>query len=67
MRLATAQLRNNKLDRAAQTGHRALDLAERRSSPRSIDRVRSVCREMQRHQGVPVVRQFLERARELVA
>jgi hypothetical protein len=67
MRLATAQLRNNKLDGAAQTGHRALDLAERRSSPRSIDRVRSVCRDMKRHKAVPVVREFLERARELVA
>jgi hypothetical protein len=66
VRLATAQLRNDKLDGAAQTGHRALDLADRRSSPRGLGRVRSLCREMKPYTHVVEVREFLERARELV-
>jgi hypothetical protein len=67
VRLATAQLRNNKLDGAAHTSHRALDLTDRRFSPRSREDVRALYRDMRPHKDVPVVREFLDRARELVA
>jgi hypothetical protein len=67
VRLATAQLRNNKLDGAVHTGNRALDLAQRRSSTRSLDRVQALCRDMAPRKDVTVVREFLERARGLVA
>jgi hypothetical protein len=66
-RLATAQLHNGKLEDAAASGGRALDLAARRSSQRSTGQIRALYRQMTPHGAVPAVNEFLERARELVA
>jgi hypothetical protein len=67
VRLATSQLQNDKLDNAAATGHGALDLTDRQFSPRTRDDVRSLYQDMKPHEYVPVVREFLDRAREMVA
>jgi hypothetical protein len=66
-RLATAQLQNGKLNEAAASGNRALDLTRQRSSQRSAARIRDLCRRMTQHSNVPVVTEFLERAQDLVA
>src|SRR5215475_7597810 len=47
--LATAQLQNGKLDNAVASGSRALDLASKRSSQRSVGRIRDLCRCMKPH------------------
>jgi tetratricopeptide (TPR) repeat protein len=66
-RLASAQLQNGKLDGAAASGLRALDLATQRSSQRSIGQIRTLYRQMKPHGAVAAASEFLDRARELVA
>jgi len=65
--LAEARLRAGKVDEAIAAGQQALKVSEGLNSARSTARIRSLCQEMKPHLGVPVVREFLERARELVA
>jgi hypothetical protein len=66
-RLAEARLRAGKVDEAVNAGQQALDVTDGLNSARSTAHIRSVCREMRPHTGVPEVREFLERARGLVA
>jgi ATP/maltotriose-dependent transcriptional regulator MalT len=65
--LAEARVRSGKLDEAAHAGQQALDVTPGLNSARSVARVRSLCGDMRPHQDVPAVREFLERAREIVA
>ncbi len=65
-RHAEALLRPGKqrdLDASAGKGIEAINLAERLSSARSVERIRELSRRLQPHATLPVVREFLERAR----
>jgi len=66
IRLAMAQFRNGRVDGAAESGNRALDLALRRSSHRGLSRIRDLCREMRPRADVVEVRGFLDRARQVL-
>ncbi|MBV9144094.1 MAG: hypothetical protein JO115_24780 [Pseudonocardiales bacterium] len=55
------------LDNAAARGMEAIDIAESLHSTYSVARLRSLYREMKPHSKVPAVRDFVERARGLVA
>ena len=51
------------LEAAAGLGLQSLDLAERLSSTLSVDRIHSLTRQLKPHSNIPVVRDFLERAK----
>jgi transcriptional regulator with XRE-family HTH domain len=64
--LADAHARPGKqldLDAAARLGTQSIDLAESLDSTRGADRIRDLCYRMKAHAGVPVVKDFLERAK----
>ena len=54
------------LEEAAQRGMEAVDLAKGLASTRGTKRIREFCVQMKPHARVPVVREFLERARGVV-
>jgi hypothetical protein len=55
------------LDAAVERGSRALALSEGLDSMRGVDRLRELLSQMRPHTAVPVVRDFVDRTRELVA
>jgi len=55
------------LDAAVDRGLAALHLAESLTSTRGLECIRDLCRQMQPHAGVPVVGDFLERLRGILA
>jgi len=54
------------LEAAAGKGIEAINLAERLSSARSVERIRELSWRMKPHDKLPAVREFLERAKEFV-
>jgi len=57
--------RQRDLEQAASRGLEAVALAEELSSTRGIQRIRDLRKQLKPHTKVPIVREFLERAREL--
>ena len=65
-RLAEALTRPSKqcdLDAAASKGIKAIQLAESLSSTLSVDRIRNLSRQLKPYAKLPMVREFLERAK----
>ncbi len=60
--LATAQLRAGDLDRGAETGHEAVDLALRLRSTRVTDRLAPLIQEARRHSGHSGLESLVERS-----
>ncbi len=54
------------LDAAAEYGMVAIDLSKSLDSTRGVGRLRDLCHQMNPHAKVPAVREFLDRARDLV-
>jgi transcriptional regulator with XRE-family HTH domain/tetratricopeptide (TPR) repeat protein len=54
------------LDAAAEQGMAAIDLSKSLNSTRGVGRLRDLCHQMTPHAKVPAVREFLDRARDLV-
>jgi hypothetical protein len=55
------------LDAAVERGRVALDLSENLDSTRGVDRFRDLVSQMKPHRKVPVVRDFVDSTRDLVA
>ncbi len=55
------------LDAAVERGRAALDLSASLDSTRGVDRLRNLVNQMRPHIKVPVVRDFMDRTRDLVA
>jgi hypothetical protein len=65
--LSTAQVRTGDVDAALHSGHRALDLAGRRPSPRATRHLRELSGQLTARADNAAVREFLDRARLVIA